>query len=309
MNLDDLRSVQSKERQKDSLQHLRDSFYEDVGAYIANLKNERERAAERADDPFSSPDVSQLTDEIETAEEVVEAVYERRMGKIVKRASLAAAGMPTDEEGLTAEEGVLFTDLVDRIESNKHHVLDVLAGNVPTAETSGTEADGSTEPVGPADRGDDTPPTPPDRPPEEASGDVTPVTDASVDAAEVMGGDQSPSNTDRAATEPSTNHEATPGGDGTTDRIPETEGTAHQETPESTADQASERVSADPSGDDASPSSSAETDRTTVRITQDIGDIFGVDDREYELNEEDVVTLPTANAEPLVERDAAERLE
>ena len=35
MNLDELRTVQSKERRKDSLQHLRDSFYEDVAAYMA----------------------------------------------------------------------------------------------------------------------------------------------------------------------------------------------------------------------------------------------------------------------------------
>ncbi|OYR56883.1 DNA replication complex subunit Gins51, partial [Halorubrum halodurans] len=50
-------------------------------------------------------------------------------------------------------------------------------------------------------------------------------------------------------------------------------------------------------------------DRETVRITRDVGEILGVDEREYDLASEDVVTLPTANAEPLVERDAAERIE
>ncbi|MFC6729727.1 hypothetical protein ACFQDG_13835, partial [Natronoarchaeum mannanilyticum] len=50
-------------------------------------------------------------------------------------------------------------------------------------------------------------------------------------------------------------------------------------------------------------------DRTTVRITEDVGEIFGVDEREYELSAEDVVTLPETNAEPLIERDAAERLD
>ena len=134
MNLDELRSVQSKERQKDSLQHLRDSFYADVGQYVADLKAQRDRAAESADDPFSDPEVGRLTDEIETAEEVVEAVYERRMGKIVKRASLAAAGMPSDEEGLTTEEKELFGDIVDRIESNKALVLDTLSGEGDDAD-------------------------------------------------------------------------------------------------------------------------------------------------------------------------------
>ena len=112
MNLDELRTVQHKERQKDSLQHLRPTFYGDVGEYIADLEAERDRVAEAADDPFSSPDVGRLTDEIETAKDVVEAIYERRMGKLVKQASLAAAGMPADDEGLTAEESDLFSDLV-----------------------------------------------------------------------------------------------------------------------------------------------------------------------------------------------------
>jgi DNA replication factor GINS len=50
-------------------------------------------------------------------------------------------------------------------------------------------------------------------------------------------------------------------------------------------------------------------ERTTVRITRDVGSILGVDEREYDLEREDVVTLPATNADPLVERDAAERLE
>ncbi|MFC6755038.1 hypothetical protein ACFQEU_16450, partial [Halorubrum tibetense] len=49
--------------------------------------------------------------------------------------------------------------------------------------------------------------------------------------------------------------------------------------------------------------------RETVRITRDVGAILGVDEREYELTSEDIVDLPTANAEPLVQRDAAERID
>jgi DNA replication factor GINS len=49
-------------------------------------------------------------------------------------------------------------------------------------------------------------------------------------------------------------------------------------------------------------------DRETVRVTEDVGDIFGVDEREYDLSEDDVVRLPAANAGPLIERGAAERL-
>ncbi|MFC6794065.1 hypothetical protein ACFQFH_06520 [Halobaculum halobium] len=40
-----------------------------------------------------------------------------------------------------------------------------------------------------------------------------------------------------------------------------------------------------------------------------MGQILGVDEREYELASDDVVTLPTANADPLLQRDAAEPIE
>ncbi|MFC6736804.1 hypothetical protein ACFQEQ_11220 [Halolamina salina] len=38
------------------------------------------------------------------------------------------------------------------------------------------------------------------------------------------------------------------------------------------------------------------------------GRLLGVDDREYELESEDVVSLPADNAEALLQREAAERL-
>jgi DNA replication factor GINS len=67
-------------------------------------------------------------------------------------------------------------------------------------------------------------------------------------------------------------------------------------------------------GGDTSPAGpdtagGADVDRRTVRITDDVGEIFGVDQREYDLSTDDVVTLPADNADPLVEQDAAEPLE
>jgi DNA replication factor GINS len=113
MNIDELRSAQSKERQKSDLQQLRESFYGDVAEYVEELESERERAAERAEDPFGSPEVQQLTNDIETAKDTAEAIYERRLGKIVKKASLVSAEMANqnDVSGLTTEEQALFADL------------------------------------------------------------------------------------------------------------------------------------------------------------------------------------------------------
>jgi DNA replication factor GINS len=275
MNVEELRSVQRTERQKDSLQHLRDSFYRDVADYVAERKAERKRVAAAADDPFSSPAVSRLTDEIETAEEVVESIYERRVGKIVKRATFAAAGMATEDEGLTTEERELFDDLVARIERNRETVLDTLASDAdvdPTAdgrEPTGASGDGAagtsdapstdSAPTDASERVDPAPaPSSPD--------DATPAPDPDDLLAEAMGGD-------------------------------------------ATADDGERPPDESPAPDGGAAAAPDGTDRTTLRITRDVGEIFGVDEREYELASEDVVTLPTPNAEPLLDRDAAERLD
>jgi len=261
MNLEDLRAVRSRERASDGLQDLRDSFYEEVADYIESRKTERERVAEQADDPFGSEEVQALTDEIETAEQVAEAVYERRMGKLVKQASLAAAGMAGNTDGLTSEERRLYDDLVARIEENKEHVLDVLAGEATTEPAESADSEKSVP--DPADSIDSQNPEP----------DADPVPDP--DAAD------SPSVRESSAA-------AAMGGD-----LPD-----ETSEPGDSTDEPTEAAAAED-----------ETDRTTVRITQDVGEIFGVDERQYTLEADDVVTLPEENAHPLVEKEAAEELQ
>jgi len=283
MNVEELRSVQRTERQKDSLQHLRDSFYQDVADYIAERKADRKRVAADADDPFSSPEVSRLTDEIETAEEVVESIYERRVGKIVKRATFAAAGMAAEDEGLTSEERNLFDDLVARIERNREAVLDTLAG--------GTDAADDTD--APADRVGPEPPT--SEPEPSVDGEPDPASDRAPDPddllAEAMGG-EADSPADAVADATAGDRDVPP------DESPTDAPSAGASPDESPA----------PDGG-ATDAPASDTERTTLRITRDVGEIFGVDEREYDLASEDVVTLPTPNAEPLLDRDAAERLD
>ncbi|USZ71735.1 hypothetical protein [Natronosalvus halobius] len=305
MNLDELRTVQSKERQKDSLQHLRPSFYKEVGEYIANLEAERERVAEAADDPFSSPEVGRLTDEIETAKDVVEAVYERRMGKLVKQASLAAAGMPANDEGLTAEESDLFTDLVDRIQGNKQRVLDVLDGNEAEAEDAVAETTASSESTVPdpsADPGDALADVAGSATDESA---VDPSSEGSVSAADAMGGDL-PASDDVDAAEAAEAGAASGPRVGDTDDVPPP---PPDEPPANREDAGDAESDAETTGGEDSSDLAPDIDRVTVRITRDVGSILGIDDREYTLATDDVVTLPEQNATPLVEREAAEPLE
>ncbi|GAA0714510.1 DNA replication factor GINS [Halorubrum trapanicum] len=348
MNLDELRSAQAKERRKDSLQHLRDSFYDDVGAYVADLRAARDRRAEQVDNPFEDDDVRRLSDEVETAEEVAEALYERRVGKVVKLASFAAADMSVDEEGMTTEERRLFDDLVDRITANKSQVLDVLAGEspVPDEPAISDESPVSDEPEQPAGAGQ----TPAVEEPQptadtEATGSErteSPPADTGA-LAGAMGGDDGESSPD-ASPESREGDELPPSGsaeedDGGTTPVPpdpappgavgvdaesgETDGLGDaapaaadladdaegEPDPGATTDGGAvpEAAAANEPGVESGPGESP--DRATVRITRDVGAIFGVDEREYELASEDVVSLPVENADPLVQRDAADRID
>jgi DNA replication initiation complex subunit (GINS family) len=47
----------------------------------------------------------------------------------------------------------------------------------------------------------------------------------------------------------------------------------------------------------------------TVRIQHNIGEILGVDNRVYHLDEQDVVTLPETNAKTLINNEAATEIE
>lgn len=383
MDLDELRTVRRTERQKDSLQHLRDSFYEDVAAYLADLEARRDQAAAEAADPFASQDVRKLTDKIETAEEVSEAIYERRVGKIVKQASFAAADMSADREGLTEQERALFEDLVERIKQNKTTVLDILAGegdaggaatetdaarsvaaDVPDPVSTGAReserssaVDSSPPESQPRQQGDSTSTddhssstrdteTPEDAPESGANAgmlaDAMGGTNASEPVASKSGatgpdtGESTPEESpppaetadDSGAQPPgapaavetgnpstATTEDAGADAEGSADAgvegsVDADAGTVVGESPDATADgdaPGDDQVSADPTP--TTDGGAAQFERTTVRLTRDVGSILGVDEREYELEREDVVTLPATNAEPLVERDAAERLE
>lgn len=411
MDLEELRSVREQERRTDSLQHLRDSFYDDAVDYVRDLKRERSRRAKAAGDPYAEA-AMRLTDEIDTAEEVIESLYERRRGKVVKLASFAAAGMPAETDGMTDQEREMFADVVDRIEANEASVLGRLEPDAdetpaPDPGAAGAPASNPAEAPDPApataDTGDAEPPVlggeptadapatgdtaepaSADEPPAATVGDTpeapepasaestTPADDGGV-LADAMGGPTessddtspstdagpSPSEGDVTAADPAVDA-GDPPGDGT-DR-PAAEAAAAAGSPETppgegvstdvAAADRTETATPTASGPDADPATPAaggagagtdtprpdgaapdtpetadgsgagaagtgtastgttpdDTERATVRVTRDVGEVFGVDDRAYDLRASDVVCLPRAVAEPLVARDAAELL-
>ena len=281
MNLDELQSVRDRERQTDKLQQLRASFYADAGEFIQQLREERDRAAERAEDPFDAPEVSRLTDEIDTAEQLVEDIYENRIGKTVKAASLDAAGLPADADGLTDEEHRLFETLVADIKHHRETVLAVLDGDQPGATTTESETTEDPQSV---------PPT--------AGSESNGRQAERVSAADLMSG-----------SDPTAGSAGGAGGAGGrgSDQTDTAGSGEDEESPgrqpgENGGDQSNE---AGPDG----ASDGASLDRETVLVTDDVGTFVGFDDRDYDLETDDVVTLPATNAEILVEQDAARPLE
>jgi DNA replication factor GINS len=363
MNLDELQSVQSRERQASSLQHLRSSFYEEAAAYIGELRERRTQVAAESDNPFDDPDVERLSDEIRTAEGTVESIYERRVGKVVKLASIAAADMPYDDDGLTREEEQLFGTLVEAIEGNRERVLSVLDGESPALDctpaagdestpaggdgmgASGTtDADDARSGVGgraDTDRaGPGGVPEPTETPPEtDTHTGSEPAAEADTERPPTSQGGPGPDtgrgrseNTPTPPDRPMADAEPAPGAaeasgsteeeepldigsvmGGASDGSPDRGDSGPAETGEDPPNRA--EVAATAAGKDAGPAGTSEggddepVERTTIRVTADVGNIFGIDGRSYDLSAEDVVTLPASNAENLVSKDAAVRLD
>ena len=230
MQLEELQRVREAERTTDSLQHLEDHFYTEVGTYLDELRERRDSLAAAAADPFDDPEVRAVADEATTATRIVESLYERRVGKIVKLASFAAADMHAETDGLTTEEHQLFAAIVSAIKENRQDVLAILDD----------ESDVSAPPI--------------------------------VEGAAESGVPETSEKGDREA-------ETDVGGSPT-------------DSPES--------MRGTPDG---------EIDRTTVRIVEDVGEIVGVDECAYDLLADDVVSLPTDNARPLIERGVADTVE
>jgi DNA replication factor GINS len=302
MNLDELQSIRDRERQSDTLQQLREDFYTEVGAFVQELRQERDAAAEAAENPFEAPDVNRLSDDINTAEDTVEAIYERRVGKLVKLSSFAAADMPIEDDGLTTEERALFEDLVASIEHNREQVFAVLDGEDPDLDAP-IDASGDTDEGAPGGN------------PPEAPGQDTDEAAAS-DVADLMGSDATgPEAPTESAAEAGPERPAeeaamaTTPGEGEAPADSTGSDGADADTDGQTADGDRSEDAPPETAADAAHADESAVDRTTVRITSDVGEILGVDERSYELSSDDVVRLPAANADPLVERDAAERID
>lgn len=123
LDIKKLQSIHSKERRQKPLVDLHDSFYSEVGTLLKNKREKRDEIAKEVDDPFSSSKVRKLTDEIDTIEETVEALFERRVGKIVMRVSSGSIDMSVESGSLTTREEELYNEITAYLETIKNLVL------------------------------------------------------------------------------------------------------------------------------------------------------------------------------------------
>ncbi len=115
MNLEDLRLIQANERRSQGLQALEPDFYKRAIAYI----NELDDSKRQADDAR----VSMIEDELQSSRRVIDDIFKRRLGKIVKMASTRAFGLDIDPEGATQGEQKIFEQLVSSIQEGKSEIL------------------------------------------------------------------------------------------------------------------------------------------------------------------------------------------
>lgn len=339
MDLQQLQSALQDERATDRLQPLSESFYEDASIYITDLRADRDEAAENAPNVFDSREVMKTTQKIQRAEETLEKIYNRRVGKLINQAVLAATGGELDTSSLTDTEQTLYTTIITAVENNREECLDVLS-DAASPDALTTSSRDSTDTVSsladsPDTTTDSTPDSDGDNIGEYMGGSTDDTTDTTSDtpdqsggyAAEVDFGDTTTNvDTDVGETETETEAEAETHSEADptppTDPAAETTDTTEEEPDETdfTDDFKTDTTDApdttEPSAPQEQPEPPEDTgensgniSRVTVQVTQDVGEVYGVDDKTYDLGEEDVVSLPEQNAEPLIENNAAVTLD
>jgi DNA replication factor GINS len=104
MNLDDLKVIRSNERSSRKLTQLKPDFYLDVKAYLNSLRASKDQKKK---------------DELDNALNVIGAIYDKRVAKIIRLASLNPKGhaedVPLTEEELKIYNGIyqIFTKCRD----------------------------------------------------------------------------------------------------------------------------------------------------------------------------------------------------
>ncbi|MFZ3058360.1 MAG: hypothetical protein WA102_01360 [Candidatus Methanoperedens sp.] len=125
-----------REERKSKLVPLENDFYEKVAAQIRELQDEKNRIEDIYGTKYAIID-----DELKTARKSIENIIERRIGKIIKEASLRASSKQKEKqdiESMTQEERRFYNRLLELNMEIRRELLDKISGKEKLA--SGSQA-------------------------------------------------------------------------------------------------------------------------------------------------------------------------
>lgn len=304
-----LREIQQKlnrERKSSDLQHLEADFYTQVGELLDKLYEERNEHIKTTNNPFQSREIQELSDKIQTIEDTVDALYQQRSGKIIDKAGFAAADMIDGINGATKEEEQLFENLVTTLTDARKNIATTIdeQRNVSVdmsltneQETPDTTTEHNTQKQVQSNTNTDNAGKQKTRSVENGEPAIN------IDSDNLLSEDnnnEENNTSSEQATTPSTNNN---------EKDNETEpNVANRRNADNDIDVIPDETQ-DNTEIETTESNTANIDRITVEIETSIGKIIGTDNREYTLEENDVVTLPKENASALISKDAAKKID
>ncbi len=123
-----------REERKSKLVPLENDFYEKVAAQIRELQDEKNRIEDIYGTKYAIID-----DELKTARKSIENIIERRIGKIIKEASLRASSKQKEKqdiESMTQEERRFYDRLLELNTAIRRELLDKISGKEKPASVS-----------------------------------------------------------------------------------------------------------------------------------------------------------------------------
>lgn len=126
-----------REERKSKLVPLENDFYGKAARHIHELEDEKSRM----EDIYSTK-YAIIEDEIKTARKSLENIIERRMGKIIKEASLRASSKQKEKQdidSLTQEEREFYNRLLELVTQWRSELLDKVFKKATTVENKQNE--------------------------------------------------------------------------------------------------------------------------------------------------------------------------
>ena len=112
-----------KEKFKNDLQQLEETFFNDVVKYLEERKKSL-LSSESKDSIFASENIIKTKKQIENIQKIISELYERRETKLIQLALTASrTNYPQDSSSMTFEEKKLYFDLVNKLNNYRENIF------------------------------------------------------------------------------------------------------------------------------------------------------------------------------------------